>query len=762
MEERERVRERKFARERDSGGEGGLTSFAGGERQARSEKNVSRGGFDVESKSFEVEVEERRGRLQVTIVERKGGISSWVRLGPVSLGIVFECLTLSIENARMVRWVREWKENGREHSLTRDFNRGGCFLRLGVADLERKRFSVFIPKGRGTKGGWVSMVELLRRLGCVERRIKLQKEDEPRSKPVMAKTYAEAITMASGKESSVARVEVTKEEMGRNLSKLEHCIVGSWNPNDVKGDKLRGWGTQLARIWRLKGNLGLAKMEKGKVLMEFEIQAEAEQAAKSGSVLVGGLSLQLEKWRPETGCRREGDRSSEAWVRVIGLPVSLWERGILRKIGDACGGFLAMDHQTEEMEELQWARLLVKRNGEVRPNEVEVWVEGSCFLITLWWEIRPIMKAPANGRKGKAVVMGTEVGGDEHARARERVTGGMEGLRLKDALLTVDGTWNQCSRSGQSSNPSQSEDGPSNEPITLGGLNLMGQARSPGWSKDPPPGLQSSGLVKSGPGKPMETPSLPQEVGLASQSPPSSFKAQVEKGLSVAECNPSSLRGPDAAISSFWVKDGQWGIQSNENQWGGISRTDCALLEEDARYGHVLSSSGLVAFEPSSYFLSSFGRASVEKSFDRSGDFDDSNEGDTRCIGTETSEQIEGERWDLAETSDDCREDNSKALCLARPLCQEESGWVEARWEESDLARFSQFLGFSTEGIEKEILEFMGKIRKRRERIHNKAMLEKSKFERELRRLECSVNYEGGRKKKCTVQGRGCQIMEVQ
>ncbi|RVX21198.1 LINE-1 reverse transcriptase-like [Vitis vinifera] len=65
-------------------------------------------------------------------------------------------------------------------------------------------------------------------------------------------------------------------------------------------------------------------------------------------------------------------------------------------------------------------------------------------------------------------------------------------------------------------------------------------------------------------------------------------------------------------------------------------------------------------------------------------------------------------------------EDYRKALCLARSMPQEERGWEEARWEESDLARFSQFLGFSTEGLEKDILEFLVKIRKRRERIHSK------------------------------------------
>ena len=124
-------------------------------------------------------------------------------------------------------------------------------------------------------------------------------------------------------------------------------------------------------------------MERGKVLMEFELLTEAEQAFKLGSISVGGIFLRLEKWRPETGCLREGENNSEAWVWVVGLPVSLWERDILRRIGEACGGFLAADYQTEKMEELQWARLLVKRNGEALPNAMEVWVEEVCYSVTL-------------------------------------------------------------------------------------------------------------------------------------------------------------------------------------------------------------------------------------------------------------------------------------------------------------------------------------------------------------------------------------------
>ena len=132
MEERERVRERKSTRESES--VGGVqdslraTEIVEGEVHARLRKSVKKGGFGVESKSFEVEVEEKRGRLQATIVERKGGISSWIRLGPASLGVFLECLVLSIEDVRTAKWVRKWQENGRAYSLVCDYNRGGYFL----------------------------------------------------------------------------------------------------------------------------------------------------------------------------------------------------------------------------------------------------------------------------------------------------------------------------------------------------------------------------------------------------------------------------------------------------------------------------------------------------------------------------------------------------------------------------------------------------------------------------------------------------------
>ena len=114
--------------------------------------------------------------------------------------------------------------------------------------------------------------------------------------------------------------------------------------------------------------------------------------------------------------------------------------------------------------------------------------------------------------------------------------------------------------------------------------------------------------------------------------------------------------------------------------------------------------------------------------------------------------------WDLIEVNCAAIEVQNPEWNLVRAEPQDLRGEKEISLEESSLAKFSKFLGFPTEGLEKEILGFLIKIRKRRERIHNKGMLEKSKFERELKRLECSINYEGGVKKNNLLKGRGGQL----
>ena len=371
-----------------------------GDESATKRRKRERKSFVVESKTFEIVAEEKRGKIQVAIWEKKKGIFSWVRLGPKSLGFFLESLDHCIKDGKGGKWEREWKESGRSYSLVRNENKAGLFLRLGVVDLEKKRHSIIIPRDKGEKGGWVTMAEKLQQMGGPMGRKEHKQPDGGGGKLALDRSYVEVVKRQKNRDKNLVRMEVRNEEIQNNLRKLEHCIIGSWDTSSEGGEDLETLGRSLAKIWGLKGNLGMAKLEENKILLEFGLMEEANRVMSCGKRSFGGINLGLERWSPRVGCLEEGEITKEIWVRIVGLPLSLWNPNILRRVGEECGGFIAMDPRMEKLQELQWARILVRTEGEDLPRVMEIAVEEKVYTLALWWELKPALsKAQENRRE---------------------------------------------------------------------------------------------------------------------------------------------------------------------------------------------------------------------------------------------------------------------------------------------------------------------------------------------------------------------------
>ncbi|RVW71565.1 hypothetical protein CK203_047968 [Vitis vinifera] len=220
---------------------------------------------------------------------------------------------------------------------------------------------------------------------------------------VKGRSFADTVKGWWNKRSNNLRVEVEREELNRNLSRLEHCLIGSWIPSNAKGEDLESLGWEMAKAWGLKGKMGVTSMGKGRVLLELEFAEEARRVLLSGEV------------------------RKEVWVRILGLPISLWVPLVLRRVGDACGGFLDVDPQTESMEDLQWARILVRSDGENLPGSMEIGVEEMTYILTLWWEAVPSLRQEEGGgaacgvvQEGRSEVMKMHAPGREWRRWRVR------------------------------------------------------------------------------------------------------------------------------------------------------------------------------------------------------------------------------------------------------------------------------------------------------------------------------------------------------
>ena len=64
-------------------------------------------------------------------------------------------------------------------------------------------------------------------------------------------------------------------------------------------------------------------------------------------------------------------------------------------------------------------------------------------------------------------------------------------------------------------------------------------------------------------------------------------------------------------------------------------------------------------------------------------------------------------------------------------------------WEDSCLFKFSEFLGVTTVGFEEEILNLMRKLEAQQEGDKRKGYPTETRCDRELRKLECTINYSG-------------------
>ena len=128
----------------------------------------SRGGrrwFPVESKAFELVIDEVGGKLRGCIWERCKGITSWIRFGDASLSSLLVGVESCCRDRDERSWSLVWEEEGRKYRMERRSNEAGRFLLCSVRDLEAKRFCLIFPEGKGLSGGWNILAEKLREVG---------------------------------------------------------------------------------------------------------------------------------------------------------------------------------------------------------------------------------------------------------------------------------------------------------------------------------------------------------------------------------------------------------------------------------------------------------------------------------------------------------------------------------------------------------------------------------------------------------------------
>ena len=410
--------------------------------------------FAVESKSYELTMEGKGKKTKCFITERSRGVASWIRFGVKGM----EKLLWGVEEYCRVSvpaWrTLVWRENGRSFRLESRVNNAGRFLLCSVTDGEGKRHWLVFPEGRGLINGWSMLAGKIRGLGFKPRQEMIPRRsiasDPPKRGEKCISIRKNLVTcegesalkdVGEGGSSVINAVWVDVGDCinGKVLGPLQFCLIGRWKikpANYPRAEELETW---FRAAWRLNEKVRIMGLNEDLLLLEFNSPKKAKWVLESGRRSFKGGVLQLDWWSPETGCIRSRGVVQEAWIRVVGLPLHLWSPEILRRIGDACGGFVDEDKETVVKKEMKWARLLVKTEGKVRPSTVNILEGPRSYELQIWWEILPWVTGvyPAASRGAEKF---PEEEDEVVARAARRVS-------LQSPSCNDDGLWEQSSGS---------------------------------------------------------------------------------------------------------------------------------------------------------------------------------------------------------------------------------------------------------------------------------------------------------------------------
>ncbi|RVW47728.1 Transposon TX1 uncharacterized 149 kDa protein [Vitis vinifera] len=330
--------------------------------------------FGIDLKTFEISIEDHKGKVRGKICERGPKFSSWIRFGGKGLSLLLEGVELVCGLKERTPFRKFWSEGDRVYGLELRCNRAGRFLFCVVRDAENKRFSLAFPEGRGLVGGWKMLASKLRSVGVA---------------PLQWR-------------------EIEKETLDRNEELLRRCLVGSWEGDADRLLDPVSFGSWAKNSWFLEGNLWLSNVRENLMLLEFEFEDEAERVFSSGARRFRGRSFRLEKWKPSVGCLKGvNEEARHVWVRILGLPLHLWGRSLFKQFGDSCGRYVAVDENTTERRNLKWARVLVETSGWQHPSSLQVVAGASCYALQLWWEEEPPSSVILQPEKLPSPTLGT-------------------------------------------------------------------------------------------------------------------------------------------------------------------------------------------------------------------------------------------------------------------------------------------------------------------------------------------------------------------
>uniref|UniRef100_A0A0V0HN43 Putative ovule protein n=1 Tax=Solanum chacoense TaxID=4108 RepID=A0A0V0HN43_SOLCH len=178
-------------------------------------------------------------------------------------------------------------------------------------------------------------------------------------------------------------------------------------------------------------------------LFEFQSRRDAEHIL-IGDWMRQGQNLNLEWWSPMIGVLPESFRFEWFWIRVLGLPLQLWNPKVMKEIGDRCGGWLENEEETVLKNHLRWARIRVRGPRDWIPMKIEVADRDFVYSLPIWCELPALYRKKKeeeilNQRGERELGFRSFHSSDQRTMTLHKNRGSVEGENISDIIISRKG-----------------------------------------------------------------------------------------------------------------------------------------------------------------------------------------------------------------------------------------------------------------------------------------------------------------------------------
>ncbi|KAI0510655.1 hypothetical protein KFK09_011263 [Dendrobium nobile] len=188
------------------------------------------------------------------------------------------------------------------------------------------------------------------------------------------------------------KVPFSADELALGLPDWGSCLVGySIGPRPTYLSLLN----VVKRAWNPKGSVDLLSLNDGFFLFKFSTPDDYQVAWTGGPWFFFGRPFILQKWTLKFKPKRDEFSSIPLWIKIVDLPLAVWNPTGISKIASFVGHPLAVDALTARKTRLTYTRVCVMIScNSPLPDEIPVSLDGDDVNLKVLYDWKP---SPCSG-----------------------------------------------------------------------------------------------------------------------------------------------------------------------------------------------------------------------------------------------------------------------------------------------------------------------------------------------------------------------------